>query len=229
MHTADLLETVRTDHDTALSRLGSSKSVFALTAGDMEPDAVLAAMATEARLAADLIGGWADDAGGGGEKAGGGVEEAGGEIDDDAAGDLGVAFAGAADTLAAQADAIAGRLEGVEPESESAVLSFLGGLDGDVERAGGLLGWALVADRRNTQVTGFFTGQADPQTASLFRGFGDDYDEVLETVGSALEDSCDGDSDWAAAEEAAVGAVEAAYDDYVETLESMGVNPKPVC
>ena len=228
MHTADLLETVRTDHDTALSRLGSSKSVFALTAGDMEPDAVLAAMATEARLAADLIEGWADDAGGVVEEAGGDIDDAGSDIDD-AAGDLGAAFAGAADTLAAQADAIAGRLEDFEPESESAVLSFLGGLDGDVERAGGLLGWALVADRRNTQVTGFFTGQADPQTASLFRGFGDDYDDLLETVGSALEDRCDGDADWGAAEDAAVGAVEAAYEDYVETLESMGVNPKPVC
>ena len=29
--------------------------------------------------------------------------------------------------------------------------------------------------------------------------------------------------------EAASGAIQAAYDEYTERLESMGVNPKPVC
>ncbi|MEF8775566.1 MAG: rubrerythrin family protein [Haloarculaceae archaeon] len=207
MHTADLLETVRTDHDTALSRLGSSKSVFAITAGDMDPDTVLAAMATEARMAANRFETWAAET----------------------AGDLGAAFGATAEILAAQADVLAGRLEDFEPGSESAQLSFLGDLETDLDRAGGLLGWVLVADRRNTQVTGYFTGQADPQTASLFRGFGEDFDEILETAGSALADRCDDSDDWDVAAEAAAGAVEAAYDDYVETLESMGVNPKPVC
>ncbi|PSQ14952.1 rubrerythrin family protein, partial [Halobacteriales archaeon QS_7_69_60] len=39
----------------------------------------------------------------------------------------------------------------------------------------------------------------------------------------------DDDERWEQAREAASGAIQAAYDEYTERLESMGVNPKPVC
>jgi hypothetical protein len=90
------------------------------------------------------------------------------------------------------------------------------------ERAGALLGWALVTDRTVTQVTGYFTGQADPTTASLVRGFGDDVDATREAALEAV-----GDRDEAVA--AATDVVESAYDTYFETLEALGVNPKPIC
>jgi hypothetical protein len=98
-------------------------------------------------------------------------------------------------------------------------------LEGETERLGGLLGWTLVAGKFTAQTTGYFTGQADPQTASTFRTHGADVEDLQERVLEALADGEDRD----AAEDAATAVVQAAYDDYFETLESMGVNPKPVC
>jgi len=78
-------------------------------------------------------------------------------------------------------------------------------------------------------MSGFFTGEADPQTASLFRGYGSTLEDRRDAAVDALAEQADGDDDWDRAEEAASGAIQAAYDDYVEKLEAMGVNPKPVC
>jgi membrane-bound ClpP family serine protease len=78
-------------------------------------------------------------------------------------------------------------------------------------------------------MVGFFVGDADPSTANQFRdlrdGVADDRDRALD----ALDDACTTDDDWERAAAAATTVVEAAYDDYVETLESMGVKPKNVC
>jgi len=98
-----------------------------------------------------------------------------------------------------------------------------------VARLGGLVGWALVADETASQCSGFFTGQADPGTASTFRGFREDYEATQEAVLDALADRCESEADWERAAAAATGAIEAAYAEYVERLEAMGVNPKPVC
>ena len=107
---------------------------------------------------------------------------------------------------------------------------YLRGLDDDVERvAGGLVGAALAEKKRATQMSGFFTGEADPQTASLFRGYGSDLEDRWSEGLDALDDLCESDEDWDRAVEAASETVQAAYDDYVEKLEAMGVNPKPVC
>ncbi len=200
--TADaLIDAVRDDQQTELSRLGSSKTLYADTRGEMEPDAIHAAAAAREDAAADTFEAWADDE------------------SDDTAGDL---FADAA----AEAD---DRLGDTDPaDRDFSMHDALGALDTTVERLGGLVGWTLVDKKVKEQLTGFFTGQADPQTASTYRSAGSEVETLREDAADLLDETGEGD-DWETAESAAIDVVAAAYDDYVETLEELGVNPKDVC
>jgi hypothetical protein len=199
------VETVREDNKTELSRLGSSKSLYADTEGEMEPETVLSAAADSAHHAAETFSGWADDE------------------------DVNDAFAETAERERDHYLAIADELEAHDPGERPAIVEFVRGQATPVERLGGLAGWSLVADEKSGQISGFFTGQADPQTASMFRHFGEDYEATLAAALDALETICDGDADRDRAAAAATGAVGAAYEEYFETLEGLGVNPKPVC
>ena len=113
-----------------------------------------------------------------------------------------------------------------DPDAVPALHEQLRDADDAAARLGGLLGHTLVAGKLVEQLTGFFVGEADPQTASLFRGYGGDLDELREDV-LELVDDLDVDDDAVVA--AATDAVQAAYESYTEQLEAMGVNPKPVC
>jgi len=198
----DLIDAVRDDQQTELSRLGSSKTLYADTRGEMEPDAIHAAAAAREAAAADTFEAWTDAEG------------------DDAAAEL-------------FADAASGaneRLGDTEPaDRDFSMHDALGGLDSTVERLGGLVGWTLVDKKVKEQLTGFFTGQADPQTASTYRSAGSEVEALREDAADMLEETCEDDEEWDAAEGAAIDVVAAAYDDYVETLEELGVNPKDVC
>jgi len=196
----DLIDAVRDDQQTELSRIGSSKTLYADTRGEMEPDAIRDAAATREAAAQSLFEDWAADS-------------------DSEVADL---FADAA------ADA-GDRLEdtGGDPlDRDFAMYDTLAGFETTTDRLGGLLGWSLVEKKIKEQLTGFFTGQADPQTASTFRSAGGEVEQLREDAGTLLEETCE---DWDAAEAAAIDAVAAAYDDYVETLEELGINPKDVC
>jgi hypothetical protein len=204
----EFVDAVRDANGTALSRLGSSKSLYADTEGEMEAEEVLRAAATAEHHAAETYEQWA--------------EEADGDVAD--------AFAETAAEERDPYETVVGELDEHEPGDLSAIQEYLRGLDDDVERLGGFVGRTLAAEKSKEQTTGFFVGEADPQTARLFRGMGDDLDAQLERATDLLESECGDDDDcWARAEEAATGAVQAAYDEYTERLESMGVNPKPVC
>lgn len=204
----EFIEAVRDDNETALSRLGSSKSLFADTAGEMEPETVLAAAATAEHHAAETYESWAETE----------------------TGDVAEAFAETAREERAHYDTVAGELDDHEPGEVPAIQSYLRGLDDAVDRLGGFVGRTLAAEKSKTQVTGFFVGNADPQTAGLFRSMGDDLDAQLERATDLLAaEFGDDEAAWERAREAASGAIEAAYGEYTERLESMGVNPKPVC
>jgi len=191
-----LVDTLTDDLETELSRLGSSKWLYALTDGDMTGEAIRSAAAADAAAAAETFADWD--------------------------GDL-------FDTLAADAadrrDALDADAAPTDRETYDALASF----DDPVERAGGALGYALVVDRTLGQMVGFFVGDADPSTANDFRGFRDDHDAVQEAILDTLETRCDSDDAWDRAENAATTVIDATYDDYVETLEAMGVQPKNVC
>jgi hypothetical protein len=140
----------------------------------------------------------------------------------------------AAPLLADLAEETRDHAESVEPDGyergdDPALYDRLAFEDDTPGRLGGLLGRYLVVAEYAGQMVGFFVGDADPKAAAEFRelrtAVEDERDRVVET----LDDVCESDDDWDAAGDATAAVVEAAYDDYVDTLESMGVKPKNVC
>jgi hypothetical protein len=205
MDSTDVLDSVNSELRTELSRLGSSKLLYALTEGDMEEDPVLTAFATRAHHAAAVLDAWED-----GDEAG-------------------TVFADAADVVDDQYDEISTALSEHDPGERPQMIEAMSEFVDAEQRFGAVLGWTLVAERAASQASGFFTGQADPGTASTFRAFGDEYEQLRSEVTEALDEVCADEDDYERATTAATAVVQAAYDEYVETLESLGVNPKPVC
>ena len=211
MTASDFVDSVSETNQTALSRLGSSKLLYAETEGNLDPEHVLRAAATAEDAASRTFKTWSDD-----------------EASDDAA-DL---FASVADEEVAHFETVADELDDPPQAADSdvpAIQSVLRGFDETVERAGGLVGRSLVAKKSKEQYTGYFTGEADPQTASVFRGLGDDVDDQIDAAADLVDAVCATDDERERAHDAASEAIQAAYDEYTESLEAMGVNPKPVC
>lgn len=201
MTDATLEAEIEADYETELSRLGSSKALYALTQGEMETEAVLDELADSAATAEATFEAWTDD---------------------DAYGDV---FMAAAETARDHTDRIAAAAEGAEPiDAPTPADDVLRGFDDSDERIGGLLAWALITDRTFAQAVGFFVGSADTTAADLFRGLRSDVDGLRSEAVDALES---GPDDYA--RDAAGEVVEAAYDHYANTLEGMGVKVKPVC
>jgi hypothetical protein len=200
MDGSELLDRIETETRTELSRLGSSKSLYADTQGETEAEGVLPAAADAAMAAADTFASWS------------------GEV-----------FADAADRARDHHEAVVDELGEHEPGAAPAVAEALEGAEDRIERLGATVGWTLVTERKSTQSSGYFTGQADPGTASVFRSFGEDYEEIREAALDALDAACESEEEYERAADAAVAVIEAAYDEYFETLEALGMNPKPVC
>ncbi|WP_277554704.1 transcription antitermination protein [Halobaculum limi] len=209
MNAETFAEEFRDDNETPLSRLGSSKSLYALTGGEMDADAVRTAVAAEFARAARTFESWsADESNGDAAALFGGVAE-------DARGHR--------DTANADVDPNA---DGVHDYPEYDGLS---NLDDTTERVGGAFGRLVVAHTRVKQTVGFFVGDADPTSAGDFRTIRDDISERLDEAHDVLDAVCETDEEWDAARAAADAVVDDAYDDYIATLESMGVKPKNVC
>lgn len=205
----DIRDAVRESMATELSRLGSSKALYAATEGQLEGDEVLHAAADAELAAAETFEAWADA-----------------EPDDRAA----AAFATTAETERDHYETVLAAVDDHEPAAEVPPLpAHLRDVEGTVARAGAFLGRVLVADESKSQYVGYFVGNADPQTAGIFRELREDLDAQAERALELLGDVCEAESDWDAAERAATGAVEASYQAHVDTLESLGVDPKPVC
>ncbi|PSP32394.1 rubrerythrin family protein [Halobacteriales archaeon QH_10_67_22] len=204
MDPSEFVDAVREENKTALSRLGASKALYADTGGDLEDDAVLRAAADRAHHAAAVFETWAD-------------EESG------AVADL---FASAAASERDHVETVADHLDGYDPGDPPGVATHLEGVGDTDGRLGAFVGWVLAAGNNADQVVGYFVGQASPRTASTFREVSGDYDDYLDDAAAVVTETVD---DPERAREAAGAAVQADYDDYFETLEAMGVNPKPVC
>lgn len=210
MDATDIVDAVATDAQTELSRLGSSKALYAATAGEMDTREVLSATADAERAARDTYEQWA-------------------ETDDHP--DVRAAFG----AIAAEEDdhyrTVLELLDGDHepPADPPALHRHLRELDGSLERVGGFVGRTLASEKTKDQVIGFFVGEADPQTASTFREFRDDLDGQLDRALDLLDTLCEDEGDWDRARHHATEAIQIAYGEYVDALESMGVNPKPVC
>ena len=208
MDAAELRDDIESAYETELSRLGSSKSMYAATEGEMDTDAVLSAMADRAHAAAETFDTW------------------GATTADTVLADT---YGSLASDQHRHAERITGEGGGTALDRATALQEYLRGLDDAAGRAGGLLAWTLVADRTVSQAVGFFVGNADPSSADMFRDFRGEIETAGERAERLLAEVCARPKEWGRAEEAAGGAIETAYDEYVGTLESLGVKVKPVC
>ena len=207
---------------TELDRLGSQQSLVALTDADLDVEAVLRAAAQSEYTARETFSAWA-------------------ESEDDS--EASETFASLAEQEADHYERVLAELEGAgemdgngasggeftPSEAVDPMHDHLRGLDTAVERAAGLVGRSLAADRTQLQVVNFFVNEADERRADLFRELRADTREGVETGAELLESQCDGEDDWERATEVAEDVIQVAYDDYAETLQGMGLDPKPIC
>jgi ferritin len=208
MNADDFRERVEDARETELDRLGSSKRLVALTDATLDDDTVLRTAAASEAAAADVFEAWTGDS----------------------SGDAASFFSDLADREREHYDRVVDELDEDEIDAETgAVHDYLRDLDGTVERAGGVVGRGLVAERTLTQFVGYFVNQADEARADLFRDLKDETRQDTDAALDLLADAADGDGDVERAEEAALGAIDAAYEEYADALESMGVNAKSVC
>lgn len=204
------VEAVQEANQTALSRLGSSKSLYADTAGEIDTEPVLEATAQVEYAAWKTFERWAAD-----------------ESNEAVQAFFERVAAQEADHFETVTDRLGSEI--APPASVPALHEYLRERSETVERLGAFVGRTLASKRSKDQVVGYFVGDADPQTAQLFRGFGDDLDDQLSEAMALLAERSLDETSADRAREAASDAIQAAYDEYVERLESMGVNPKPVC
>jgi len=202
------LDELRDDHETELSRLGSSKAVYALTEGEMDSDTVRVGTARELHAVAPVLELWAENG------------EAGAD-------ELHATVAAYLDDWADRLDEDAGAPDGEEFTHVTA--EALEGYGDDLSRAAGLTAALLVLATVAEQLVGFYVGDADRKGAAEFRELRDDLRDHRDAAAGFLETCCTDEADWAGAHEAAAGVVDGAYDWYVDTLEAMGIEPKNVC
>lgn len=209
MDPKEFVDTVRDENQTALSRLGSSKALYADTEGDMEREEVLRAAADAEFHARETFAAWAENEG-----------------NDDAR----AVFETTADEEGEHYGLVAEKLDGEhEPGATPTIQEYLRDTEDTAGRVGGFVGRTIATEKSKEQLVGFFVGQADTKGAQLFRDLGGDVDAQLERGQELLQSVCDSDDEWARAREAASDAIQTAYDEYTDRLEGMGVNPKPVC
>lgn len=213
MTSSEPRDRIETDNATALSRLGSSKALYAETGGELEAETVLRAAAIAERAAQETLEAWAKD------ESHEGARET---------------FESIAAVEAEHFETVVSKLDdpddgGIDTSDVPAVQAVLREYEATIDRAGALLGRCLVAKKSKEQYTGYFVGDADPRTASVFRELGSDVTEQIEQAIALIEAVCADDADIDRAVEAATTAIQAAYEEYTDSLESMGVNPKPVC
>lgn len=210
MEASEFVERVRTANATALDRLGSEKAIVAATGAALDRETVLeTAAAAEARAVATFEA-WADD-----------------EPDDRAR----EAFRDAAARERDHHDRVGelGDVAAADPPADP-LHEHLRGLEATVERAAaGLVARPLVASRTLLQVISFFVNEGEPTAADAFRDLRAETDAQAESGAGVVAAVCDDPDDRARAEAAAGRAIEVAYREYADSLEGMGIDPKPVC
>lgn len=210
MDSEAFVETVRESNATALDRLGSDKALVAATDADLERARVLEVAAAAEARAAETFEAWAAD-----------------EPDDRAR----EAFSEAADRERDHLERVAalGDVTVADPEAD-ALHEVLRGLEDSAERAGaGLVGRPLVASRSLLQVINFFVNEGDSTAADVFRALRAETDDQVQSGAAVVVGVCESDADLDRAAAAADRAIDAAYGAYADSLEGLGIDPKPVC
>jgi len=205
MDADSFLDDLRDAHGTELSRLSSSKAVYALTDGEMAGDAVRTGTARELHQLASIIDDWAATS----------------------EGEAAALFADAADFAATSAEDFDG--EAAEESAPSVTAAALADRESDRERLAGAAAAFLVLEELASQLVGFFVGDADRKSADEFREFRTELGDYRDEAATLLADHCQDEADREEAHAVGADVIDGAYDWYVDTLESMGVEPKNVC
>ncbi len=212
-------ETLETERQTELNRLGSNKLLIALTDATLETAAVLRAAADSEHAAHGTFERWTET-----------------ESDEEARS----AFAWTRDREADHRERVLSSLADVagddtaervyEPADGGTLHEYLRGRDDTVERvAAGLVGRPLVSTRTHTQIVSFFVNEQDAKRADLFRELKTETTAELDRGLALLEDLCTDEDDWERAQMVAAYVIEIAYDDYADALRGLGIDVKPVC
>lgn len=207
MNADDFRDAVETDRATELDRLGSSKRLVAVTGADLATETVLRSAAESEAAAASVFEEWAADSDGAASEA----------------------FEEWAATEREHYERVAGELGEDVAAEPGAVHDYLREQTDTVTRAGAAVGRGLVAGRTLSQFVGFFVNDADQPRATLFRELKADTESDSAAAADLLASVCESDDEWERAEDAAVGAIDAAYEEYVDALNEMGVDAKSVC
>jgi hypothetical protein len=198
---------IRGQRTTELERLGSDRGLIALTGADLSEATIRRRLAASDLAVATQFSMWADQA-------------------EDPAADL---FERAATQTREHAENIGAPLEtAVDPASEDMLAAAMASQESLGGRLGaGLVGYPLVADGRYLQVVSFFVNEADERGANQFREVRTATQELLDS-GEDLLGTMD-EQTQTIAKTAALDLVDAAYSEYVSTLEGLGLDPKTVC
>jgi hypothetical protein len=203
------LGSVREANGTELDRLGSEKALVAETAAQLDRDHVLDAAAAAETRAAETFDRWAAD---------------------EPNGQAAAAFRDAADSERDHYRRVVDQGGSAEDPPADALHAHLRGLDSTLPRvAAGLVGRPLVASRTLLQVINFFVNEGDTEAAETFRTLRSETDGTAERVAELVVELSGEGEDFDRALEAASEAIGVAYAEYADTLEGMGVDPKPVC
>ncbi|SER58345.1 rubrerythrin family protein [Natrinema salaciae] len=194
-----------------LERLGSSKLLVALTDADLTEETVLRTAAASERAAMETLETWADD------------EE------HDGARQL---FGEYRDQEREHYDRITAMLEGepaFDAEEPDPMHAELRSLESTTARLGGIVGRALVADRTHLQLINFFVNEGDERRADAFRELRTETAAQGDRAAELLEEICTESDEWDRARGVAEDVIDIAYDAYADSLDDLGIDPKPIC
>ncbi|MFC6768497.1 rubrerythrin family protein [Natrinema soli] len=211
MDADEFQRTIEESMSVELERLGSSKLLVARTDANLTTEAVLRAVADGERAAMETFESWADD------------EEYTDAQD---------AFAEFSEQESDHYDWVVALLDGEhEPDDTDAdpMHDRLRTLETTVDHLGGVVGRSLVADRTHLQVVNFFVNEGDERRADVFRELRSETGAQGDRAIELLADVCEGSDDWDRARTVAEDVIDIAYEAYADSLDDLGLDPKPIC
>ncbi len=206
MEAEELVENIEVEKKTELSRLNSSKNLLAQTDGEIDVENILKETINSENSAIKTFQAWKKS-------------EKNSEIKEN---------------LNDFESIEKGHLKKVEKEinnryspiDNSSLHEYMRSLEATQERLGALIGRSLVSDNTLKQTTVFFVGRGEEKRADIFREMRKDNKEILDKTKKMLNKTC---KDWGIPERTAKKTIDIVYSNYAETLEGLGINPKPVC
>jgi hypothetical protein len=211
MDAADFQQSIEESMSTELERLGSSKLLVALTDADLTEETVLRTATASERAAMETLESWIDDEGHDGARR---------------------LFGEYRDQERKHDDRITAMLDGepeVDTEEPDPMHAELRSLESTVDRLGGIVGRALVGDRTHLQLVNFFVNEGDERRADVFRELRSETAAQGDRAAELLEEVCAESDDWERARAVAEDVIDMAYGAYADSLDDLGLDPKPIC